>query len=156
RAFNADVPFDQLVREHLAGDLLDRPRTDPALQVNESLLGPMFFQMGEKRHGDSAEFDGIHQEMLDNKIDAFSKAFQAMTVACARCRDHKLDAVSQREYYALAGVFMSSRWVTSTADLPGRGEAVRRELKAIKSRLRPLLGTQWQADTRAFTVETWT
>jgi len=58
--------------------------------------------------------------MVNNKIDAFSKAFQAMTVGCARCHNHKLDAVSQRDYYALAGVFMSSRWTSNTLDTPER------------------------------------
>jgi len=52
------------------GDLLPQPRTDQKLGINESLIGPMFYQMGEKRHGDSSEFNGIHQEMLDNKIGA--------------------------------------------------------------------------------------
>ena len=105
RAFNSDVPFDQLVREQIAGDLLAAPRVDTNDGRNDSLIGLLFFQLGENRHGDSAEFDGIHQEMIHNKIDAFSKAFQALTIGCARCHDHKFDAVSQRNYYALAGVF---------------------------------------------------
>lgn len=148
RAFNDDVPFDRLVREHIAGDLLARPRINETEKINESLLGLMFLQMGEKRHGDSAEFDGIHQEMLDNKIDAFGKAFQAMTLSCARCHDHKLDAVAQTEYYALAGVFMSSRWITNTVDLPSRDAAAKNELKTIKARLRPLLASVWLQDLR--------
>lgn len=146
RAFNADVPFDQLIREQIAGDQLEAPRIDQAEQINESLIGAMFFQLGEKRHGDSSEFNGIHQEMLDNKIDAFSKAFQGTTVACARCHDHKLDAISQREYYALAGAFMSSRWVTNTLDLPERNRPLFEELQAAKERLHPLLAAAWQAD----------
>ena len=148
RAFNSDVPFDQLVSEQIAGDLLDRPRIDPLERLNESLVGVMFYQMGEKRHGDSAEFNGIHQEMLDNKIDAFSKAFQAMTVSCSRCHDHKLDAVSQREYYGLAGVFMSSRWVTNTLDTAVRHAEVFEELREIKSRLRRLVADRWLAQWR--------
>ncbi|MBI2480797.1 MAG: DUF1549 domain-containing protein, partial [Planctomycetia bacterium] len=151
RAFNKDVPFDQLVREQIAGDLLETPRINEVDHINESLIGPMFFQMGENRHGDSSEFNGIHQEMLDNKIDAFSKAFQAMTIACARCHDHKLDAISQREYYALAGSFMSSRWVTNTIDLPTRNAEVMRRLKAIKDELRVALGAQWGREL--FSVE---
>ncbi|MDA1053634.1 MAG: PSD1 and planctomycete cytochrome C domain-containing protein [Planctomycetota bacterium] len=143
RAFNRDVPFEQLVREQIAGDLLEPPRVNTTDQINESLIGTMFFQMGENRHGDSSEFNGIHQEMLDNKIDAFSKAFQAMTIACARCHDHKLDAISQREYYALAGSFMSSRWVTNTIDLPQRHADVIAQLKAIKAKLRSALATAW-------------
>ena len=148
RAFNADVPFDQLVREQLAGDLLAEPRIDSLQQTNESLIGPMFYQLGENRHGDSSEFDGIHQEMLDNKIDAFSKAFQATTIACARCHDHKIDAVAQSEYYALAGTFMSSRWLSQTVDLPDRNATIMAELESIKSKLKPLLAELWRQDAQ--------
>ena len=146
RAFNDDVPFDRLIREQIAGDLLPDPRLDSYEQINEALIGPMFYMMGEKRHGDSAMFNGIHQEMLDNKIDAFSKAFQATTVSCARCHDHKLDPVSQKEYYALAGCFMSSRWVTNTADLPERNARTLGKLEELKQAIRPLLAEQWRAD----------
>ncbi len=155
RAFNADVPFDMLVREQIAGDLLPTPRVSPIERINESLLGPMFYQLGEKRHGDSSEFDGIHQEMLDNKVDAFSKAFLGLTVACARCHDHKLDAIHQSEYYAIAGLFMSSRWVTSTVDLPQRHAAFKGELVSIKEKLRPLLADSWREEIAALSVESW-
>ena len=148
RALNGDVPYDQLVREQIAGDLLKKPRVNSVKKINESVIGPMFYQMGEKRHGDSGQFNGIHQEMLDNKIDAFSKAFQATTVACARCHDHKLDAIAQREYYALGGMFMSSRWVTNTADLPQRHERLLQQLKNIKKKLRPLLAAGWLKELR--------
>ncbi len=155
RAFNADVPWDQLIREQLAGDLLTSPRINSDEHVNESLIGLMFYQMGEKRHGDSSEFDGVHQEMLDNKVDAFSKTFLALTVACARCHDHKLDAVHQSEYYALGGAFMSSRWVTNTVDLPERQAVYRREMRDIKRQLRPVLAEQWQRDLAAISVDIW-
>jgi len=153
RAFNQDVPFDQLVREHLAGDLLPEPRINALEQIDESRIGTMFYQMGEKRHGDSSEFNGIHQEMLDNKIDAFSKAFQATTVSCARCHDHKIDVVSQSDYYALAGIFMSSRWVTNTVDLPARNAAVIAELKQLKAQLQPLMAAAWLNDVRRTAAE---
>ena len=143
RAFNDDLPFDQLTREHLAGDLLPKPRLNPRAGINESLIGPMFFQLGEKRHGDSAMFNGIHQEMLHNKIDAFSKAFQATTVGCAQCHDHKLDAVSQRDYYALAGMFISPRWVSVTLDTPERNRETIDQLRALKPRLRSEIGRWW-------------
>ncbi len=146
RAFNSDIPFDQLVREQIAGDLLPAPRINTSEQINESLIGPMFFQMGEKRHGDSLAFNGIHQEMLNNKIDAFSKAFQATTVACARCHDHKLDAISQRDFYALSGVLMSSRWVINTLDTPDRNRFVLSKLAALKPKIRRALSEIWLAD----------
>lgn len=146
RAFNDDVPFDQMIREQLAGDLLLSPRINHELQLNESALGPMFYQLGEHRHGDSLEFEGIHQEMIDNKIDAFSKAFQGITIACARCHDHKLDPISQQEYYALAGVFMSSRWASSTVDLPSRHATTMSELESLKSKLRDAVTRVWIND----------
>ena len=148
RAFNADIPFDQLLREQIAGDLLPHPRINTSEQINESLIGPMFFQMGEKRHGDSVAFNGIYQEMLDNKIDAFSKAFQAMTVACARCHDHKLDAISQEDYYALGGVFLSSRWLVNTVDTLDRNREVLDELSALKAKLRTPLAAWWLEQAR--------
>ncbi len=143
RAFNSDVPFDQLVREQVAGDLIPAPRIDTNDGRNDSLIGLLFFQLGENRHGDSAEFDGIHQEMIHNKIDAFSKAFQALTIGCARCHDHKFDAVSQRDYYALAGVFQSSRSLTNTVDTPDRDAATIEELRRFKRELRPILADWW-------------
>ena len=146
RAFNDDIPFDQLVREQIAGDLLSSPRLNHSTGINESRIGPMFFQMGEKRHGDSAEFNGIHQEMLDNKIDAFGKAFLASTIACARCHDHKLDPISQKDYYALGGLFMNARWVTNTVDLPERNNDLRQQLQGIKQQLRAALAHRWQED----------
>ncbi|MFO1003018.1 MAG: DUF1549 domain-containing protein [Planctomycetaceae bacterium] len=153
RAFNSDVGFDQLVREQIAGDLLKSPRLNHELGINESLIGPMFYQMGEKRHGDSSEFNGIHQEMLDNKIDAFGKAFLATTISCARCHDHKLDAVSQRDYYAMGGLFMSARWITNTVDLPERNESVRNELKQLKRQLRTELAQGWQTNLQKLTTQ---
>ncbi|MFA6545782.1 MAG: PSD1 and planctomycete cytochrome C domain-containing protein, partial [Limisphaerales bacterium] len=145
RAFNADVGFDQLVREQLAGDLLASPRVDRESGINESLIGPMFYHLGEHRHGSSLMFNGIHQEMVNNKIDAFSKAFLATTVACARCHDHKLEAVSQRDYYALAAVFMTPRWTSRVVDAPGKNDAAIAKLKELRADIRGELAKLWLA-----------
>ncbi len=149
RAFNNDVPFDQLVREQLAGDLLPHPRVRDG--VNESLIGPMFYHMGEHRHGSSLMFNGIHQEMVNNKIDAFSKAFLATTVACARCHDHKLEAVSQRDYYALAAMFTTPRWTSRVIDAPGRNDAAIERLSKLRASIRNELAVLWKG--RTFTPE---
>lgn len=146
RAFNDDVGFDQLIREQLAGDLLPEPRVDRELGIHESLIGPMFYHLGEHRHGSSLDFNGIHQEMIHNKIDAFSKTFLAMTVACARCHDHKLDEISQADYYALAGVFMSPRWSTRVIDAPGRYDSQIAELKSLRQRMGEGLAGRWNED----------
>lgn len=144
RAFNDDLPYDQFVREQLAGDLLPKPRVSAAIGLNESLIGPMFYHMGEHRHGSSLEFNGVHQEMINNKIDALSKTFLGLTVACARCHDHKLEAVSQRDYYALAAVLMTPRWTPRVIDAPGKNDVAIRQLKALRAGLRTETAAVWR------------
>jgi hypothetical protein len=142
RAFNADVPFDRLVTEQIAGDLVE-PRIDPLTGLDESLIGPMALRMGERRHGDSASIDGVTEENVGDMIDTATKAFLGTTVGCARCHDHKLDAVAQADYYALAGVFMSSRWSVRCVDTTDPNEAVIADLRRIKEGMRPLLAAHW-------------
>jgi len=143
RAFNSDVGFDQLMREQIAGDLLATPRIDPASGFNESLIGPMFYHMGEHRHGDNEIINGVREEMIDNKIDAFSKAFLAMTVACARCHNHKLDAISQTDYYALAGMFLTPRWTSRAIDAPEKNAATIEKLRQLRGTIRDRTATLW-------------
>ncbi len=108
RAFNADVPYDQFAREQIAGDLLDKPRVDPTTGLNESIVGTGFWYFGEQTH---APVDvRVHEaDRVDNMLDVFSKTFLGVTVACARCHDHKFDAISTRDYYALSGILRSTR-----------------------------------------------
>jgi hypothetical protein len=143
RAFNDDIGYDQLLREHLAGDRLPEPRVHPGTATNESLIGPMFYHLGEHRHGSSLMFNGIHQEMVNNKIDAFSKAFLATTVACARCHDHKLEAVSQRDYYALAAMFTTPRWTSRVVDAPGKNDEAIAKLKTLRDEIRGEVAALW-------------
>lgn len=145
RAFNQDVGFDQMLLEQLAGDLIENPRIHPVLGLNESMIGPMFYHLGEHRHGSSLMFNGIHQEMVNNKIDAFSKAFLATTVACARCHDHKLEAVSQKDYYALAAMFMTPRWTSRVIDAPGKNDAAIAKLKSLRNDIKRELAKSWLA-----------
>lgn len=142
RAFNADVPFRQLVLEHIAGDLIE-PRVDPATGLNESLIGPMALRLGERRHGDNAAAEGVTQEAIANVIDTVSKGFLATTVACAQCHDHKLDAIAQRDFYALAGVFMNTRWGARCVDTADSNEPVISELWSIKQAIRAELARLW-------------
>lgn len=76
----------------------------------------MSMRLGERRHGDNADAEGVTQEAMANIIDTVSKGYLATTVACAQCHDHKPDAVSQQDYFSLAGIFMSSRWISRSAD----------------------------------------
>ncbi|MFY9342932.1 MAG: DUF1549 domain-containing protein, partial [Planctomycetota bacterium] len=109
RACNGDVPYDQFVREHLAGDLLPEPRRD-AQGNNESVQATAAFWFVEQTH--SPVDAGQHQaDRIDNQVDVLGKSLLGMTVACARCHDHKFDAIRASDYYALAGFVQSSRFV---------------------------------------------
>ena len=103
-SFNADKPYDQFVREQLAGDLL--PAENDA-QRDEQLIGTGFLTVGIKdlRENGSHRF---RMAMADEQIDATSRAFMGLTLACAKCHDHKFDPIPTRDYYALAGIFTSS------------------------------------------------
>ncbi|MDZ4849546.1 MAG: PSD1 and planctomycete cytochrome C domain-containing protein [Pirellulaceae bacterium] len=107
RAFNADVPYDQLVREHIAGDLIAEPRLNPDSGFNESVLGTGFWFFGEWAHS-PVDIRKDETDRFDNMIDVMSKTFLGVTLACARCHDHKFDAISSRDYYALSGFLQSS------------------------------------------------
>ena len=107
RAFNADVPYDQFVREHIAGDLLSRPRLHPSQGFNESVLGTGFWFLGEWVHS-PVDIRKDETDRFDNMLDVMSKTFLGVTVACARCHDHKFDAITTADYYSLSGFLQSS------------------------------------------------
>ncbi len=147
RAFNADVPFDQLIREHLAGDLLAKPRFNEAEGINESLLGLAHLRLVE--HG-FQPVDTLDEQVktVDSQIDVVSKAFQGLTTSCARCHDHKFDPISQRDYYALYGIFASSRPTHLTVDAPGRLRVHRDELEKLKRSIRTVVAQAWETSAR--------
>ena len=103
RAFNADVPYDQFVTEHIAGDLITHPRQHPSEHFNESVIGTAFYWLGQRDHS-PVDVRQHQAEVIDNQIDVLSKTFLGVTVACARCHDHKFDAISTKDYYSLYGI----------------------------------------------------
>ncbi|QOV90464.1 PSD1 and planctomycete cytochrome C domain-containing protein [Humisphaera borealis] len=109
RAFNADVPYDQFVVEHIAGDLLEKPRTGRSGEVNESILATGFWFLGEWVHS-PVDIRQDETDRVDNQIDVMGKTFLGLTIGCARCHDHKFDAIKDEDYYALAGFLHSSSY----------------------------------------------
>ncbi len=105
QAFNKDKPYDQFVKEQLAGDLL--PAADDATQF-EHWTATGFLTLGAKM---LAEDDPIKMQMdiVDEQVDTTARAFMGMTVGCARCHDHKFDPIPTADYYSMAGIFLSSK-----------------------------------------------
>jgi hypothetical protein len=103
-SFNADKPYDQFLREQLAGDLL--PAATDAEKA-EHLIATGFLAVGPKSHNERNPLQ-FRLDLADEQIDAFSQAMLGLTVACARCHDHKFDPIPTRDYYALAGIFTST------------------------------------------------
>lgn len=109
RAFNADKPYDQFLREQIAGDLL--PATTLEAR-REQLIATGFLALGPKV---LAEVDKRKMELdiVDEQIDTLGRAVLGLTLGCARCHDHKFDPISLNDYYAMAGIFLSTKTMES-------------------------------------------
>lgn len=110
-AFNADMPFAKFVAAQVAGDLLPgrtaEERTSNVTGTGMLALGSMDLT--------ALEYEQFRLDRIDDQIDVTSRAFLGLTIACARCHDHKKDPVTQADYYALAGLFESSQTWSGTA-----------------------------------------
>ncbi len=141
RAFNADLPYDSLVIEHLAGDQMARPRLHPVQGYNESVIGTSYLALGEGKHSPvDTRLD--EAERIDNIIDVTSKTFQGLTLACARCHDHKFDPIPTTDYYAFYGIFESTRF-TYTPLVSSSQQARIDSMQAMRSKVRSGLGGAW-------------
>ena len=129
KAFNDDLPYDQFVREQIAGDLVERPRIDPSTGANQSVVGTGFWFLGEAVHA-PVEIAQDEADRMDNAVDTFGKAFLGLALGCARCHDHKFDAISNEDYYALTGMLMSSSYRQVTFETLEANRAVARRLDA--------------------------
>ena len=133
RAFNQDVPYNQFVREHIAGDLLPDKRLSRDGTFYESPVGTGFYWFGEVLNS-AVDSVKSRSDQVDNQIDVMGKTFLGLTVACARCHDHKFDPVPTMDYYSLAGYLHSTAMQEAVIDTPARAReielAARREPRA--------------------------
>ncbi len=100
-SMNEDKPFNQFVQQQIAGDLMPA-KTDE--QWAENLVATTFLAIGPKNLNEANRVQ-FAADLVDEQIDATTRVFLGTSVACARCHDHKFDAIPQADYYALAGVF---------------------------------------------------
>jgi hypothetical protein len=121
QAFNDDMPYDQFVKAQIAGDLMDesvRHKMTPATGFFG--LGPWYY--------DNGAVEVTRADERHDRVDVVTRGFLGLTVACARCHDHKYDPIPQTDYYALAGVFYN----TIYHEYPLVPKAVREKFKALE------------------------
>ncbi|MGB0582997.1 MAG: DUF1549 domain-containing protein, partial [Limisphaerales bacterium] len=102
-ALNRDLPYDEFVRQQIAGDVMSKPK--------QTAAATGFFAVGPTYRSDGGDPEAKAQalaETLSDRVDTFSRGFMGLTAACARCHDHKFDPITAKDYYALAGVFKNS------------------------------------------------
>ncbi|MBI1898483.1 MAG: PSD1 domain-containing protein [Acidobacteria bacterium] len=104
-AFNKDLPYNRFVMEQIAGDLL--PAGDGGLNA-KGIVATGFLALGPRLIAEQDKPKMLY-DFIDEQIDVTSRGILGLTVACARCHDHKFDPIAQRDYYALAGIFAASR-----------------------------------------------
>jgi cytochrome c553 len=146
RAFNSDLPYDRFVAEHIAGDLLP-PRLNPNTGANESVLATGWAFLGEETHS-PVDIRQDECERLDNKVDVLSKTFLGLTVSCARCHDHKFDAITQRDYYALSGFISAANYRQVRFETMVRHEQIAADLEKIRRNHAPKVAAQWATALR--------
>ncbi len=103
-SFNKDKPYDQFVKEQVAGDLLP---AESEQQRKEQLIATGFLAIGVKDVNQRFKVRYI-MDNIDEQIDTVSRSILAVTASCARCHDHKFDPITTNEYYSLAGIFQST------------------------------------------------
>ena len=106
-AFNADLPYDRFIEYQLAADLIPDGGKENLAALGFIGLGPKYYNRGRL---------DVQAGEWEDRVDTTTRTFLGLTVACARCHDHKFDPITQRDYYALAGVFAGTRMVNKTPD----------------------------------------
>ncbi|MES2707620.1 MAG: PSD1 and planctomycete cytochrome C domain-containing protein [Verrucomicrobiota bacterium] len=105
-AFNGNLPFDEFITDQLAGDLLPETEDQPGKAARLAATG--FLVLGPKMLAEQDK-EKLVMDIVDEQVDTVGRAFMGLTLGCARCHDHKFDPVTARDYYALAGIFKSTR-----------------------------------------------
>jgi cytochrome c553 len=104
RAFNRDLPYDQFLREQIAGDLLPS-NNEP--ERNERIVATGYLAIARRFGGDR---NGEHHLTIEDTIDNLGRGILGSSISCARCHDHKFDPITANDYYGLYGIFESTRF----------------------------------------------
>jgi len=116
-SLNLDMGYDDFILHQIAGDLLPSP--DAPKPYIKGMIATGVLAMGNFDDQDSDK-ERLYAEIIDDQIDMVGRQFLGLTLSCARCHDHKFDPISQRDYYALGGIFLSTKVVDDTNRIAAR------------------------------------
>ena len=106
-SFHHDKPYNEFVKEQIAGDLMASTSSEQEMERLIStgflLLGPTNYELQDKTI--------LEMDIIDEQLDTIGKSFMALTLGCARCHDHKFDPISTQDYYGLAGILKNTKSV---------------------------------------------
>ena len=108
-AFNRDLPYDVFVKAQIAGDIMDKELEATSATTYRLTPGTAFFGLGPYYY-DMSHPVKTHADERDARVDLLTRGFLGLTVACARCHDHKYDPFSMKDYYGLTGVFANTEY----------------------------------------------
>ena len=153
RSFNADKPYDQFVREQIAGDELSTGKLSAgklSTADHEPRIAAGFHRLGAvRRNAGNQEVSGSRNEVLTERTDIIGAAFLGLTVGCARCHDHMFDPIRQRDYYQMQAFLAATREEQIILAPEGEQEAwkaktsdINEKIKKVKQRLKDLEGEE--------------
>jgi cytochrome c553 len=157
QAINGDLPYDEFVVEHVAGDLVEQgleasgkrlekegrraadsvthllPLTSRLSQSAHPSVATGFWYLGEWVHS-PVDIRKDETDRVDNMLDVFGKTFLGLTLGCARCHDHKFDPISQKDYYALAGYIQSTSYAQRPFEVLDHNRRIQAQLRELDKR----------------------
>ena len=145
-SFNNDRPFNDFIREQIAGDLMGG---DSVAERQRRLIATSFLAIGNWNL-EEQDKKALEMDVVDEQLDTIGKAFLAQTIGCARCHDHKFDPIPTRDYYAMAGILRNAKtlthanvsaWIERSLPLEPTEEAMHREHEAKVAALEAELKT---------------
>jgi hypothetical protein len=145
-SFNEDKPYDRFLVEQIAGDLMQA--SDDAERA-EQLIATGYLAVGTKSHNARGRAQ-FQMDLADEQIDAVTQGMLGLTVACARCHDHKFDPIPQKDYYAVAGIFLSTDTRYGTFEAQGNNHAA--ELIELPAKAGVPLGPTMNTQQRSLLV----
>jgi hypothetical protein len=148
-SFREDRPLDQMIREHVAGDLLEAPNAD---ERKKQWTATTFLALGNSNLEDQDKRQ-LRMDVVDEQLEALGRAFLAQTLSCARCHDHKFDPLPTKDYYALAAILRNvqtlqdanvSQWVERPLPLSDEEEVEFARIEDERAELERQIA-QWKA-----------